>query len=497
MSSKEPGRTKLRNARIAAESAALPKIPKEVLDQIATDGPMSGQEINATMMALKKALIERALGGELAHHLGYPPGAVKPDDGPNHRNGTSAKTVQTQDGPLRIEVPRDRAGSFEPLLIGKHERRFTGFDDKIVAMYARGMTVREIQGFLAEQYGTEVSPEFISSVTDAVMAEVAAWQARPLEPMYPVIFFDAMRVKIREDAVVRNKAIYLALGVLPDGTRDILGLWIEGTEGAKFWLKVFNDLKTRGVNDVLIAVTDGLKGIGEALGAVFPAATLQTCIVHLIRNSLDFASWKDRKALAAALKPIYTAPSAEAAAAELDAFEAGAWGGEVPDCGGGLAPSLGSRDPVLRLPARGASRDLHDQRDREPPRQAAQDHQDARALPERRRGHQVDLAGAAQHHGRLGTRCEGVASRHEPVRHSLRRALHQNGRVGWQPRLAHRVGRSSQATPAAGDKSYRPRTQKFRQALAPRRSNRSVTTPGKGKRCPIRELEDQSVFNLA
>jgi putative transposase len=330
MPSKEPSRTKLRNARIAAESAALPKIPKEVLDQIATDGPMSGQQINATMMALKKALIERALGSELAHHLGYAAGAARPDDATNHRNGVSAKTVQTEDGPLRIEVPRDRAGSFEPLLIGKHERRFTGFDDKIVAMYARGMTVREIQGFLAEQYATEVSPEFISSVTDAVMAEVTAWQGRPLEPMYPVIFFDALRVKIREDAVVRNKAIYLALGVLSDGTRDILGLWIEGTEGAKFWLKVFNDLKTRGVQDVLIAVTDGLKGIGEALAAVFPATTLQTCIVHLIRSSLDFASWKDRKALAAALRPIYTALSAEAAAAELDAFEAGAWGTKFP-----------------------------------------------------------------------------------------------------------------------------------------------------------------------
>ena len=330
MPSKEPSRTKLRNARIAAESAALPKIPKEVLDQIVADGPMTAQQVSVTMMALKKAIIERALGGELSHHLGYPPGTDKPAEAANHRNGASAKTVQTEDGPLRIEVPRDRDGSFEPLLIPKHERRFTGFDDKIVAMYARGMTVREIQAFLAEQYGTEVSPEFISSVTDAVMAEVTAWQGRPLEPMYPVIFFDALRVKIREDAVVRNKAIYLALGVLPDGTRDILGLWIEGTEGAKFWLKVFNDLKTRGVADVLIAVTDGLKGIGEALAAVFPATTLQTCIVHLIRNSLDFASWKDRKALAAALKPIYTAPSAEAAAAELDAFERGAWGAKFP-----------------------------------------------------------------------------------------------------------------------------------------------------------------------
>jgi transposase-like protein len=227
-------------------------------------------------------------------------------------------------------VPRDREGSFEPVLIPKHERRFTGFDDKIIAMYARGMTMREVQGFLLESYGVEVSPEFISSVTDAVMAEVGAWQARPLEPMYPVVFFDALRVKIREDAVVRNKAIYLALGVLPDGTRDILGLWIEGTEGAKFWMKVFNDLKTRGVSDILIAVTDGLKGMAEALGAVFPATTLQTCIVHLIRNSLDYASWKDRKGLAAAIKPIYTASSAEAAEAELAIFERGSWGLKFP-----------------------------------------------------------------------------------------------------------------------------------------------------------------------
>ena len=301
---------------------ALPAIPKELMDQIVT-GPMSAEAVNAASMAFKKALIERALGAELSHHLGYPPGSAKPEEATNHRNGTSGKTVLTDEGPLRVEVPRDRDGTFEPLLIPKHERRFTGFDDKIVAMYARGMTMREIQAFLVELYGVEVSPEFISSVTEAVMAEVTAWQARPLEPMYPVVFFDALRVKIREDAVVRNKAVYLALGVLPDGTRDILGLWIEGTEGAKFWMKVFNDLKTRGVNDILIAVTDGLKGMGEALAAVFPATTLQTCIVHLIRNSLDYASWKDRKELAAAIKPIYTAPSAEAAQAELDAFEQG------------------------------------------------------------------------------------------------------------------------------------------------------------------------------
>jgi transposase-like protein len=324
-----PSKTKLKNAAIAERSAALPKIPQELLDQIA-QGATTAEAIQDVTMALKKALIERALGGELSHHLGYPPGGDKPAQAGNHRNGSTGKTVLTEDGPVRIEVPRDRHGSFEPLLIPKHERRFTGFDDKIVALYARGMTVREIQAFLAEQYATEVSPEFISSVTDAVMSEVTAWQARPLEPMYPVVFFDALRVKVREDAVVRNKAIYLALGVLADGTRDILGLWIENTEGAKFWMKVFNDLKTRGVADILIAVTDGLKGIPEALGAVFPATTLQTCIVHLIRNSLDYASWKDRKVLAAALKPIYTAANAEAAAQAMDEFERGAWGQKFP-----------------------------------------------------------------------------------------------------------------------------------------------------------------------
>ena len=307
----------------------LAPIPKELLDHF-VKGPMTAGDVEDVMRQLKKALIERALGAEMSHHLGYAPGEAKPADATNHRNGNSGKTVLTDDGPLRIDIPRDRTGAFEPKLIGKHERRFTGFDDKIIAMYSRGMTVREIQAFLLEMYATEVSPDFISSVTDAVMEEVMAWQARPLEPMYPVVFFDALRVKIREDAVVRNKAVYLALAVLADGTRDILGIWIENTEGAKFWMKVFNDLKTRGVNDILIAVTDGLKGMPEALAATYPQTTLQTCIVHLIRNSLDYASWKERKQLAAAIKPIYTAVSAEAAEGELNNFESGPWGQKFP-----------------------------------------------------------------------------------------------------------------------------------------------------------------------
>jgi putative transposase len=314
---------------VASGKAALPQLSAQMLEEL-IPGPVTKEQFEDIFQNFKKAFIERALNAEMTHHLGFEAGQAKPQGTTNGRNGSSAKTVITDSGSVRIDVPRERQGSFEPQLIGKHERRLTGFDDKIIAMYARGMTVREIQGFLAEMYAVDVSPDLISSVTDAVMSEVTAWQSRPLEAMYPVVFFDALRVKIRENGVVRNKAVYLALGVLGDGTRDILGIWIENTEGAKFWMKVFNDLKTRGCNDILIAVTDGLKGMGEALEVVYPATTLQTCIVHLIRNSLDYASWKDRKPLAAAIKPIYTATSAEAALAELDAFESGPWGKKFP-----------------------------------------------------------------------------------------------------------------------------------------------------------------------
>ena len=308
----------------------LEPVPSAILDHFVGQGPLTPEELEATVRRFKKAIIERALGGELTHHLGYPAGGVKPDDTTNHRNGTSEKTVLTDDGPLTLDVPRDRESSFEPRLVAKHERRFTGFDDKVIALYARGLTVREIQAFLAEMYATEVSPDFISTVTDAVTAEIAAWQARPLERVYPVVFFDALRVKIRDEGTVRNKAIYLALGVLRDGTREVLGLWIEQTEGAKFWMKVFSDLKARGCQDILIAVTDGLKGMSEALAAVYPATTLQTCIVHLLRNSLEFANWKERKPLAAALRAIYTAASADAAMTALDDFERGPWGTRFP-----------------------------------------------------------------------------------------------------------------------------------------------------------------------
>ena len=319
-----------RKSKVSPSEAPLSPIPAEILDQFVRQGPLTPEELETVVRRFKKAIIERALGGELTHHLGYARGDAQPGDTTNHRNGTSGKTVLTDDGPLTLAVPRDRAGTFEPRLIGKHERRFTGFDDKVIALYARGLTVREIQAFLGEMYGVEVSPDLISTVTDAVVTEVTAWQARPLEVMYPVVFFDALRVKIRDEAVVRSKAVYLALAVLPDGSRDILGIWIEQTEGAKFWMKVFTDLKTRGCQDILIAVTDGLKGMSEALAAVYPATTLQTCIVHLLRNSLAFANWKERKPLAVALRPIYTAASADAALTALDAFACGPWGLQFP-----------------------------------------------------------------------------------------------------------------------------------------------------------------------
>ncbi|WP_425122575.1 IS256 family transposase [Burkholderia gladioli] len=323
----------MKKKRTAASQAAargpLPELPDELMDQL-VKGPMSPGDVQDLMLAFNKAIIERAMGAEMNMHLGYPMGQPKPLGQANERNGASGKTIITDRGPVRVEIPRDRDGSFEPILIPKHERRFTGFDERIIAMYGRGMSVREIRAFLAESYGTEVSPDFISSVTDEVMAEAFAWQSRPLETMYPVVFFDALRVKIRDDGMVSNKAVYLALGIQADGQRDVLGLWIEQTEGAKFWLKVFNELKTRGCQDILIAVVDGLKGLPEAIAAVYPRTTVQTCIVHLIRNSLEFASYADRKKLAQALRPIYAAASAEAAEQALREFSDGPWGGKYP-----------------------------------------------------------------------------------------------------------------------------------------------------------------------
>jgi putative transposase len=305
-----------------------PAIPDAILDQLlAGSDAKAAFDPGGLLDGLKKALAERALNAEMDHHLSSEGGVG------NGRNGYGRKTVTTDTGRLELEIPRDRQSSFDPQLIAKYQRRFPGFDDKIISMYARGMSNREIVGHLRDLYGIDVSPDLISAVTDAVLDEIAAWQARPLEPVYPLVFFDALRVKIRDEGIVRNKAVHIALGVRHDGGKEILGLWLEQNEGAKFWLRVMNELKNRGVDDVLLAVVDGLKGFPEAITAVFPEATVQTCIVHLLRGSLDFVSYKDRKIVAAALKDIYRAIDASAAEAALGAFEAGFWGQKYPAIG--------------------------------------------------------------------------------------------------------------------------------------------------------------------
>jgi putative transposase len=306
------------------EDPKMTTIRPEVLDELLAGyekpDDLLGEE--GLFKQLKKALLERALGAELSGHLGYEKSDPAGKGTGNNRNGYSNKTVLTDDGAIDIAVPRDRNGTFEPVIVPKGERRIEGFDERIVSLYARGMTVREIQGHLQELYGVEVSPDLISRVTDAVLDEVREWQNRPLDPIYPVVFFDALRVKIRDEGLVRNKAVYVALAITAAGDKEVLGLWIEQSEGAKFWLKVMNELKTRGVSDILIAVIDGLKGFPEAIAATFPQTTVQTCIVHLIRNSLAFVSWQDRKKIVPDLRAIYRAETAEAAAARLAEFEA-------------------------------------------------------------------------------------------------------------------------------------------------------------------------------
>jgi putative transposase len=304
-----------------------PLIPDEVLDQLlAGSDPRAALADGGLLDGLKKALAERVLDAELDHHLE----GGEPDGRANSRNGYGGKAVLTGTGKLDLQIPRDRLATFDPQLIAKYQRRFPGFDDKIVSMYARGMSTREIAGHLRELYGIEVSPDLVSVVTDAVLDEVAEWQNRPLEALYPLVFLDALRVKVRDEGTVRNKAVYVALGVRADGTKEVLGLWVEQTEGAKFWLRVMTELRERGVEDILIAVVDGLKGFPDAIAAVFPRTQVQACIVHLIRNSLDLVSYKDRRAVAAALKEIYRARDAEAGRAALDDFAEGPWGRKYP-----------------------------------------------------------------------------------------------------------------------------------------------------------------------
>ena len=298
-------------------------LPAELIDTLLanykTPDDLIGQ--HGLLKQLTKALVERALHAEMAEHLGHSKNAQVANPSGNTRNGTSRKTLKGDFGALPIEVPRDRQGSFEPQLIGKHQTRLTGFDAKILSLYARGMTVREIQSHLEEMYGAEVSPTLISNVTDAVIEEVKAWQSRPLDPLYPIVYLDCIHVKVRDSGSVRVKAVYLVLGINLLGEKELLGLWIAQTEGAKFWLQVVTELKNRGLKDIFIACVDGLKGFPEAIETVYPKTDIQLCIVHMVRNSLKFVSWKQRKEVAADLKAIYGSTTAEAGEQRLTEFE--------------------------------------------------------------------------------------------------------------------------------------------------------------------------------
>ena len=295
-------------------------IRKELIDELiaSSEGSLIGPD--GLVKELTKALVERMLAGELNHHLGYEKHEVAGYGSGNSRNGKSQKTIKGEAGEMTIEVPRDRNGTFEPKLIEKHQTRFEGFDAKILSMYALGMTVRDIQDHLREMYGVEVSAGLISEVTDSVLEEVKAWQDRPLEALYPIVYLDALMVKMRQDGRVENRAVYTAIGINLEGQKSVLGLWANGNEGAKYWMAVLTSLKNRGMKDAFVICTDGLKGFPEAIEAVFPSTLVQTCIVHLIRASLAFVNWKERKSVAADLKSIYRAPTVERAAAALAEF---------------------------------------------------------------------------------------------------------------------------------------------------------------------------------
>ncbi len=329
-------------------------IEKELLDRLFADFKYTKPEDligeNGLLKQLTKGLVERALQAEMTDHLGHEKHGAIATKGGNARNGKSAKTIQGEFGKLPIEVPRDRDATFEPTIIPKGQTRFAGFDGKIISLYARGMTTREIQGHLEEIYGVEVSPRLISSVTDAVADEVKIWQNRPLDPLYPIVYMDAVRVKVRDNGHVSNKAVYLALGVTMDGIKEVLGMWVAENEGAKFWLQVVTELKNRGVEDIFIACVDGLKGFPEAIETVFPRTQVQLCLVHMVRHSLKYVSWKQRKEVAADLKTIYQAATVEQAEMNLAEFEA-KWDETHPSIGQSWRRNWERITPFFAYPA--------------------------------------------------------------------------------------------------------------------------------------------------
>jgi putative transposase len=320
-----------RRVRQALSMPSDRRISDELIDELLA-GASTEEEIagpGGLLAQLTKRLVERAMEVELTDHLGYEPHQEPPGGSANQRNGTTPKTLITEHGKVQLDAPRDRDSSFQPQIVRKRQRRFQGFDEKILALYSRGLATRDIEAHLLEIYGVKVGRELISKVTDGVMDDVREWAKRPLEDIYPIVFLDCMVLKIRENGTVQRRALYLALGVTLEGDRDVLGMWFQETEGAKFWMQVLNDLKTRGVRDILITCVDGLTGFPEAIEAIFPATTIQTCIVHLIRSSLRYVPRREREQVARDLKPIYTATDADHAHAELEAFDE-KWGARFP-----------------------------------------------------------------------------------------------------------------------------------------------------------------------
>ena len=305
--------------------------PREVLDQL-LKGYSKPEDLTGPGGLLKQltaALVERAMSAELTHHLGYENGETPPEEQSNRRNGGTSKTLRTEQGSLTVEVPRDRDGTFDPQIVPKHQRQFNGFDDKIVSMYARGMSVRDIRAHLEEIYAVSVDPDLISRVTDSIVDELKAWQHRPLDAVYLIVYLDALVIKVRDKGVVQNKSVYLAVGVGMDGVKSVLGMWIQQTEGAKFWLSILTELRNRGVQDVLIMCADGLTGLPDAVAAAFPQAVFQTCLVHMVRSSVRYVGFKERKPVCADLRRIYTAETRAAAEDALEEFER-RWGRQYP-----------------------------------------------------------------------------------------------------------------------------------------------------------------------
>ena len=406
----------------------------EIFAQIdAGEVPLTGDD--GLLKGMLKAALERGLEVELTDHVGYERGDPDAALFPNSRNGTTSKTVASEIGDVELAVPRDRNGSFTPMLVPKGSRRLGGLDEMIISLYAGGMTIRDIQHHLVSTIGTELSHETISKITDEVAEEVLAWQQRPLEALYPVIYLDALVVKVRDGGHVRNKAAHIAVGVDMDGIKHVLGIWVQTTEGAKFWAGVCAELANRGVKDVLIVCCDGLTGFPEAIEATWPQATVQTCVVHLIRAAMRFVNYQDRKAVAAALKPIYRPPT--------PTRRGSSWRRSRPPAGPQEPPHrrhvrerLGAVHPVPGVPADAAPGHLHHQLHRVAELPAAQDHQEPRPLPQRRRRGQAAVAGDLQHRGQAGPRPrQGSRPRPRAKRKAAGRLVEGQITTNWKQAL--------------------------------------------------------------